>query len=338
MFKRTCLAGLRQSQRLSTLRHSNALSTLAIIEHQNGTVQPATLTAITAATKLGGSIHALLAGSGTKELADKVAKIAGVEKVLFVDNAAYDRGLPESWAPMLVENVRKGGYTHVLCAHSAFGKNMLPRAAALLDVMQVSDIVGIEGEDTFTRPIYAGNAIATIQTSDKIKLVTVRGTAYDPAETEGGSGTVEAASDPEAASSTTWKSEALSKSERPELSGAARIVSGGRGVKDKENFDKLIIPLADALGAAVGASRAAVDSGYADNSLQVGQTGKVVAPELYIAVGISGAIQHLAGMKDSKVIGAINKDGDAPIFQIADVGLVADLFNAVPELTKKVQA
>lgn len=314
MLKRTCLSSLRLSSRrlIGVSSRSNLLSTLALIEHQDGTVQPATLAAITAAGKLGGPVHALLAGSGAKGLADSVAKIAGLEKVLYVDNEAYDKGLPESWAPMLVENVKKGAYTHVVCAHSAFGKNMLPRAAALLDVMQVSDIVGIESEDTFVRPIYAGNAIATIQTSDKIKLVTVRGTAYEPAKVEGGSASVEAAEDPKAASSTTWKSEALAKSERPELSGAARIVSGGRGVKDKENFDKLIIPLADALGAAVGASRAAVDSGYADNSLQVGQTGKVVAPELYIAVGISGAIQHLAGMKDSKVISAINKDGDAP--------------------------
>lgn len=314
MLKRTCLSSFRLSSRRSigVSSRSNLLSTLALIEHQDGTVQPATLAAITAASKLGGPVHALLAGSGAKGLADSVAKIAGLEKVLYVDNGAYDKGLPESWAPMLVENVKKGAYTHVVCAHSAFGKNMLPRAAALLDVMQVSDIVGIESEDTFVRPIYAGNAIATIQTSDKIKLVTVRGTAYEPAKVEGGSASVEAAEDPKAASSTTWKSEALAKSERPELSGAARIVSGGRGVKDKENFDKLIIPLADALGAAVGASRAAVDSGYADNSLQVGQTGKVVAPELYIAVGISGAIQHLAGMKDSKVISAINKDGDAP--------------------------
>lgn len=295
----------------SSFRH-NALSTLAIIEHQNGKVQTGTLSAISAATKLGGSIHALLAGKGTKEVADSVAKISGIEKVLYVDNEAYDKGLPESWAPMLVENIKKGDYSHVICAHSAFGKNMLPRAAALMDVMQVSDIVGVVSEDTFVRPIYAGNAIATVQTSDKIKLVTVRGTAFEPAKLEGGSGSVEAAEDPKASCSTTWVSEALTKSERPELAGASRVVSGGRGVKDKENFDKMIIPLADALGAAVGASRAAVDSGYADNSLQVGQTGKVVAPELYIAVGISGAIQHLAGMKDSKVISAINKDGDAP--------------------------
>lgn len=336
MLRQTCLR--RLPSRAYSLRQWNSLSTLAIIEHQNGKVQGGTLSAIAAAQKLGGPIHALLAGSGTKELADSVAKIEGLEKVLFVDNAAYDKGLPESWAPMLVENVKKGDYSHVICAHSAFGKNMLPRAAALLDVMQVSDIVGIESEDTFIRPIYAGNAIATIQTSDKIKLITVRSTAYEPAKVEGGSASVEAGTDSKAESSTNWVSEALAKSERPELAGAARIVSGGRGLKDKDNFDKFIFPLADALGAAVGASRAAVDSGYADNSLQVGQTGKVVAPELYVAVGISGAIQHLAGMKDSKVISAINKDGDAPIFQIADVGLVADLFQAVPELTKKVQA
>lgn len=312
MLHRPCLSSFRLATRPITNSRRNLLSTLAIIEHQNGKVQTGTLSALSAASRLGGSIHALLAGKGSKEIAESVAKINGIEKVLYVDNEAYDKGLPESWAPMLVENVKKGSYTHVICAHSAFGKNMLPRAAALLDVMQVSDIVGVESEDTFIRPIYAGNAIATIQTSDKIKLITVRGTAFEPAKIEGGSASVEAAEDPKASSSTTWISEALTKSERPELAGASRVVSGGRGVKDKDNFDKMIIPLADALGAAVGASRAAVDAGYADNSLQVGQTGKVVAPELYIAVGISGAIQHLAGMKDSKVISAINKDGDAP--------------------------
>lgn len=313
-----------------------SLSTLAILEHQNGKINQTTLAAITAAAQLGGPVHGLLAGSGAKKLAsDVAAKISGLEKVIVAESDAYDKGLPESYAPLVVETVKKGGYSHVFCAHSAFGKNMLPRAAALLDVMQVSDIVGVSSEDTFVRPIYAGNAIATIQTSDAIKLVTVRGTAFEPAKTEGGNATVEDAQDPKASSQTTWKSEQLAKSERPDLAGAAKVVSGGRGLKDKENFDKIISPLADALGAAVGASRAAVDSGYADNSLQVGQTGKVVAPELYVAVGISGAIQHLAGMKDSKVIAAINKDGDAPIFQIADVGLVADLFEAVPELTKK---
>lgn len=327
---------LRHLRQVGRIRQ-RGLSTLAIIEHQDGKVQPGTLSALTAASKLGGPIHALLAGSNAKTHSSKVSQIKGVEKVVYVANEAYDKGLPESWAPMLVANIKRGNYTHVVCAHSAFGKNMLPRAAALLDVMQVSDITSVVSEDTFTRPIYAGNAIATVQSSDGIKLITVRGTAYEPCELEGGSAAVEEGEDPKAESKTVWVSEALAKSERPELAGAARIVSGGRGLKDKPNFDKFIFPLADALGAAVGASRAAVDSGYADNSLQVGQTGKVVAPELYIAVGISGAIQHLAGMKDSKVISAINKDSDAPIFQIADVGLVADLFEAVPELTKKVQ-
>ncbi|ORY81543.1 electron transfer flavo protein domain-containing protein [Protomyces lactucae-debilis] len=335
MLRHASLRSLLQP-RIVAYSTRSSLSTLAILEHQNGKINQTTLSAVAAAAKIGGPVHGLLAGSGAKKLATEVAaKISGLEKILVVENEAYDKGLPESFAPLVVETVQGGGYTHVFCAHSAFGKNMLPRAAALLDVMQVSDIVGIESEDTFIRPIYAGNAIATVQTSDAVKLVTVRGTAFEPASAEGGSANVEETKDPKATSQTNWKSEQLAKSERPDLAGAAKVVSGGRGLKDKENFDKIISPLADALGAAVGASRAAVDSGYADNSLQVGQTGKVVAPELYIAVGISGAIQHLAGMKDSKVIAAINKDGDAPIFQIADVGLVADLFTAVPELTQK---
>ena len=329
---------LRRSALRSSVDSRHALSTLAVIEHLDGKVAGGTLSAISAAQKLGGSVHALVAGKDAKSVSEQVAKISGLEKVLVVANDGYDHGLPENWAPMLKENVEKGGYSHVFCAHSAFGKNVLPRAAALLDVMQVSDIISVEGEDTFVRPIYAGNAIATVKSSDKVKLVTVRGTAFEPAALEGGSASVEDGADPKADCPTTWVSEQLTKSERPDLGSAKKVVSGGRGVKDKENFDKVIVPLADALGAAVGASRAAVDAGYADNSLQVGQTGKVVAPDLYIAVGISGAIQHLAGMKESKVIACVNKDGDAPIFQIADVGLVADLFEAVPQLTEKVKA
>lgn len=313
------------------------LSTLAIIEHRDGKISTLSLHAITAASKVGGPVTGLLAGSGAKQLADKVAKIVGLDTVRYSESKIYDNGLPESYAPFLVENVKQGNFTHVVAAHSAFGKNMMPRAAALLDVMQISDVTAIESEDTFVRPIYAGNAIATVQTSDEIKIFTVRGTAFEPASENGGLAKIEEAVDSSHLSPTNWVSEELTKSERPELAAANRVVSGGRGVKDRENFEKLIVPLADSLGAAVGASRAAVDSGYADNSLQVGQTGKVVAPELYIAVGISGAIQHLAGMKDSKVIAAINKDGDAPIFQIADVGLVADLFTAAPELTKKLE-
>ena len=245
--------------------------------------------------------------------------------------------MPENYAPLLVENIKKGGYTHVLAGHTAFGKNLMPRVAALLDVQQVSDITAIENEKTFIRPIYAGNAIATVESSDVIKIITIRGTAFEAAEAEGGSASVEDGVDPKAEAPMEWVSENLAKSDRPDLATAGKVVSGGRGLKSKEEFDRIMLPLADALGAAVGASRAAVDSGYADNSLQVGQTGKVVAPQLYLCAGISGAIQHLAGMKDSKVIAAINKDADAPIFQVADVGLVGDLFDKVPELTEKLK-
>ena len=239
---------------------------------------------------------------------------------------------------MLAENIKKEGFTHVFAGHSAFGKNLMPRVAALLDVQQISDITSMEGEDTFVRPIYAGNAILTVQSSDKIKIVTIRGTAFAAAEADGGSAEIIEGVDPKADIQTEWLSEDLAKSDRPDLATASKVVSGGRGLKSKEQFDKIIPPLADALGAAIGASRAAVDSGFADNSLQVGQTGKNVAPQLYLCAGISGAIQHLAGMKDSKVIAAINKDADAPIFQVADVGLVGDLFDKVPELTEKLKA
>ena len=238
----------------------------------------------------------------------------------------------------MVENIKKGGYTHVLASATAFGKNLMPRVSALLDSQQISDITAVESENTFVRPIYAGNAIATVESTDAIKIITVRGTAFAPAAVGSGSAAVEEGVDPKAESTTEWVSEDLAKSDRPDLSTAEKVVSGGRGLKSKEEFDRVMLPLADALGAAVGASRAAVDSGYADNSLQVGQTGKVVAPQLYLAVGISGAIQHLAGMKDSKVIAAINKDAEAPIFQVADVGLVGDLFEKVPELTEKLKA
>lgn len=250
---------------------------------------------------------------------------------------AITQGLPENYAPLLVENIKKGGYTHVIAGNTAFGKNVMPRVAALLDSQQISDITAIENDKTFVRPIYAGNAIATVESSDPIKVITVRGTAFPAAAVAGGSAAVEEGADPKVESATTWVSEDLAKSDRPDLATASKVVSGGRGLKSKEDFDKVMLPLADSLGAAVGASRAAVDSGYADNSLQVGQTGKVVAPQLYMAVGISGAIQHLAGMKDSKVIAAINKDADAPIFQVADVGLVGDLFEKVPELTEKLK-
>jgi electron transfer flavoprotein alpha subunit len=249
----------------------------------------------------------------------------------------YGQGLPENYAPLLVENIKKGGFTHIIAGHTAFGKSLMPRVAALLDVQQISDITAIEDEKTFVRPIYAGNAIATVESSDDIKIITIRGTAFAAAEAEGGSASIEDGADPKSDNTTEWVSEDLAKSDRPDLATAGKVVSGGRGLKSKEEFDRIMLPLADALGAAVGASRAAVDSGYADNSLQVGQTGKVVAPQLYLCAGISGAIQHLAGMKDSKVIAAINKDADAPIFQVADVGLVGDLFDKVPELTEKLK-
>lgn len=279
-----------------------------------------------------------MAGASVKgSAAAEAAKIKGLEKVVAVENEAYEKGLPENFAPLLAENIRSGNYTHVIGAHSAFGKNLLPRVAALLDVQQISDITAIESEDTFVRPIYAGNVILTVQSTDPIKVITVRGTAFQGVETEGGSAEIVDGVDPKAASTTEWVSEDLAKSDRPDLATASRVVSGGRGLKSKEEFERLIPPLADSLGAAIGASRAAVDSGFADNSLQVGQTGKNVAPQLYLAVGISGAIQHLAGMKDSKVIAAINKDPEAPIFQVADVGLVGDLFEKVPELTEKLK-
>ncbi|KAJ0163224.1 putative electron transfer flavoprotein subunit alpha, mitochondrial [Colletotrichum tanaceti] len=313
------------------------LSTLAILEQREGQLNHGSLGAITAAKKLGGSIHGFVAGSNIKGVADEAAKVEGVEKIIAVENAAYDKGLPENYAPLLIENIKKGGYTHIIAGHTAFGKNLMPRIAALLDSQQISDITSIENENTFVRPIYAGNAIATVESSDAIKVVTIRATAFPAAEVASGSAAIEDGVDPKSESTTEWVSEDLAKSDRPDLSTASRVVSGGRGLKSKEDFDKVMLPLADSLGAAVGASRAAVDSGYADNSLQVGQTGKVVAPQLYLAVGISGAIQHLAGMKDSKVIAAINKDGDAPIFQIADVGLVGDLFDKVPELTEKIK-
>ncbi|KAH6659770.1 putative electron transfer flavoprotein alpha chain precursor [Truncatella angustata] len=314
------------------------LSTLAVLEQRDGQLNHGSLSAVTAARKLGGSVHAFVAGANINAVANEAAKVDGVEKIIAVDNAAYDKGLPENYAPLLLENIKKGGYTHVVVGHTAFGKSLFPRVAAMLDSQQISDITAIENENTFVRPIYAGNAIATVESTDDIKFITVRGTAFAAAEIGGGSAAVEAGVDPKVESTSDWVSEDLAKSDRPDLATAPKVVSGGRGLKSKEEFDRVMLPLADSLGAAVGASRAAVDSGYADNSLQVGQTGKVVAPQLYMAVGISGAIQHLAGMKDSKVIAAINKDADAPIFQVADVGLVGDLFDKVPELTEKLKS
>ncbi|ALJ36778.1 electron transfer flavoprotein subunit alpha/FixB family protein [Azospirillum brasilense] len=306
------------------------MSILVIAEHDNAALKAATLNAVSAAAKIGGDIHVLVAGQGAQAVAEAASKIAGVAKVLLADDAAYAHPLPENVAPLVV-NLAKG-YGHVLAAASSEGKNLLPRVAALLDVAAISDITGVVSADTFERPIYAGNAIATVKSADPIKVVTVRTTAFEAAAATGGSATVESIAGTGDAGSAKFVGQELTKSERPELTQAKIVVSGGRGMQSGDNF-KLLEALADKLGAAVGASRAAVDAGFVPNDYQVGQTGKIVAPELYIAVGISGAIQHLAGMKDSKVIVAINKDEEAPIFQVADYGLVADLFKAVPELT-----
>ncbi|MCZ4343369.1 electron transfer flavoprotein subunit alpha/FixB family protein [Sphingomonadaceae bacterium G21617-S1] len=308
------------------------MKTLVWVEHEGGAIKDATLSAITAASKLG-EVHLLVAGEGIGAVADAAAKIAGVGKVHVADGAAYGHALPENVAPLIVDLM--GHHDAFLAPATANGKNIAPRVAALLDVMQISEILSVESEDSFTRPTYAGNAIATVQSSDAKKIITVRGTAFEKAAREGGSGTIEAVSGAGDAGLSSFVGAEISKSERPELTSAKIIVSGGRALQNSENFHSVIEPLADKLGAGVGASRAAVDAGYVPNDYQVGQTGKIVAPEVYIAVGISGAIQHLAGMKDSKTIIAINKDEDAPIFQVADIGLVADLFKAVPELTEK---
>jgi electron transfer flavoprotein alpha subunit len=308
------------------------MSVLVFVEHDNASVKDATLAAVTAAAKLG-EVHALVAGSGCGAVAEEAAKIAGVTKVHVAEDAAYANQLAENVAP-LIASLADHHDAFVFPATSN-GKNIAPRVAALLDVMQISDILSVESADTFTRPIYAGNAIATVQSSDAKKVITVRGTAFAKADATGGSAAIESVSGSGDAGISTFVSAEIAKQERPELTSAKIIVSGGRALKDSATFNEVILPLADKLGAGVGASRAAVDAGYVPNDYQVGQTGKIVAPEVYIAVGISGAIQHLAGMKDSKVIVAINKDEDAPIFQVADIGLVADLFNAVPELVSK---
>jgi electron transfer flavoprotein alpha subunit len=308
------------------------MNTLVLVEHDNAAIKDATLAAVTAASKLG-TVTALVAGSGSGAVAEAAARIAGVSKVLHADDAAYAHALPENVAPLAAQLM--ADYDAFLAPATTTGKNIAPRVAALLDVMQLSDIISVEGGKTFKRPIYAGNAIATVESSDAKLVITVRGTAFAKAAAAGGSGTVEAVSGPGDAGTSRFVGEELAKSERPELTSAKVIVSGGRGLKDKDTFEKLVLPLADKLGAAVGASRAAVDAGFVPNDYQVGQTGKIVAPDAYIAIGISGAIQHLAGMKESKTIIAINKDEDAPIFQIADIGLVGDLFQIVPELTER---
>ena len=308
------------------------MKTLVWVEHDNAVLKDATLAVVTAASQLG-EVHLLVAGSGCKAVADEAAKIAGVGKVHLADDAAYAHELAENVAPLVASLMSH--HDAFLAPATTTGKNVAPRVAALLDVMQISDILSVEGPKTFTRPIYAGNAIATVESTDAKLVITVRGTAFAKAAMSGGSGTVEAVASAGDSGTSSFVGSEIAKSERPELTSAKIIVSGGRALKDADTFKQVIFPLADKLGAAVGASRAAVDAGYVPNDYQVGQTGKIVAPAVYIAIGISGAIQHLAGMKDSKIIVAINKDEDAPIFQVADVGLVADLFNAVPELTGK---
>jgi len=308
------------------------MSVLVIAEHDNASIKDATLNTVTAAKDLG-DVTVLVAGNGCAAAGEAAAKIDGVVKVLVADDAAYDHEIAENMSTLVVSLA--GDFTHILAPATANGRNFMPRIAALLDVAQISDIVKVESADTFVRPIYAGNAMATVQTSDEKKIITVRTTAFDAAAAEGGSAAVESVASTGDSGKSSLVSEELSKSERPELTSAKVVISGGRGMGNGENF-QLLEKVADKLGAAIGASRAAVDAGYVPNDLQVGQTGKIVAPELYIAVGISGAIQHLAGMKDSKVIVAINKDEEAPIFQVADYGLVADLFDAVPELEKQI--
>lgn len=308
------------------------MKTLIWVEHDGQAVKDATLAAVTAGAKLG-EVHLLVAGEGVGGVAEQAAKIAGVGKVHVADDAAYGHMLAENVAPLVAELM--GHHDAFVAAATTTGKNIAPRVAALLDVMQISEILSVEGPKTFTRPIYAGNAIATVTTSDAKLVLTVRGTAFEKAAPEGGSGTIEAVGATGDKGISSFVSAEIAKSARPELTSAKIIVSGGRALGSGEQFHALIDPLADKLGAGVGASRAAVDAGYAPNDYQVGQTGKIVAPEVYVAVGISGAIQHLAGMKDSKTIIAINKDEDAPIFQVADIGLVGDLFKIVPELTEK---
>ncbi len=309
------------------------MTALVLIDHEGGLIKQPSRSAIAAAVQLG-EVHALVAGSGVQAAADAAAKLPGVAKVILADAPAYANNLAEPMAALIL--ALAPAYSHLMAATTAIGKNILPRVAALLDTQPISDIAGVVDADTFVRPIYAGNAMATVKSSDTKKVITVRAASFDPVANEGGSASIEAAPAVEAPGTSRWVSAELSKSERPELTAARVVVSGGRGMQNGENF-KLLDPIADKLGAAVGASRAAVDAGFVPNDYQVGQTGKIVAPDLYVAIGISGAIQHLAGMKDSKVIVAINKDEEAPIFQVADYGLVADLFQALPELAAELE-
>ena len=308
------------------------MAILLLAEHDNAAIKPATLNAVTAAGKIGGEVHLLVAGQNAKAAAEAGAKVPGIAKVLLCDDAAYANGLAENVAALLVKLAPS--YSHVMAATTAISKSAMPRAAALLDVAQISDIIGVESPDTFVRLTYAGNAVTTVQSSDKIKVITVRSTGFDAAPATGGNAPIETIAGAGDTGLSAFLRQEVHRSERPELASARIVISGGRGMQSGDNF-KLLERVADKLGAAVGASRAAVDAGFVPNDYQVGQTGKIIAPDLYVAVGISGAIQHLAGMKDSKVIVAINKDEEAPIFQVADYGLVADLFQAVPELEKE---
>lgn len=323
-------------QIVSQLNHARNASTLVVAEHNNESLTPITLNTITAAKQLGGEISCLVAGSKCAPAVEELTKVGGINKILVAENEAYEGFLAEVMAPLILSTQKQFGFSHIAAGSTAFGKNILPRVAALLDVSPISDVTKIQSEDTFIRLIYAGSAVTTIKSKDNVKIFTVRGTSFEPAAVDGSSVPHENA--PEADTTNDFSGfigQELSKSDRPQLTSAGVVISGGRGMKSGENF-QLLYDLADKLGAAVGASRAAVDAGYVPNDMQIGQTGKVVAPELYMAVGISGAIQHLAGMKDSKIIVAINKDPEAPIFQVADYGLVADLFKALPELTEKV--
>ena len=308
------------------------MTALVIAEHDNASIKPATLNTVTAAAACGGDVHVLVAGHNAAEAAKAAGQIAGVSKVIHADSDALAHGLAENVAAQVL--ALAGNYSHILFPATASGKNVAPRVAAKLDVAQISDITKVDSPDTFERPIYAGNAIAIVQSGDPVKVLTVRTTGFDAAAATGGSAAVETVSATADSGKSSFVGQEIAKSDRPELTAAKIVVSGGRALGSAEKFNEVITPLADKLGAAIGASRAAVDAGYAPNDLQVGQTGKIVAPQLYVAAGISGAIQHLAGMKDSKVIVAINKDEEAPIFSVADYGLVADLFTAVPELTQ----
>jgi len=331
------LTSIRYSTRFGRCYSTGANSTLVIIELHEGKVTGGSLSAITAAQKFGGAVTAFVSGSNAAAAANEVRKIEGVSKVLVAKDGALDHGLPEVHAPLLSNLLKSQNFTNLVAAHTNFGKNVFPRVAALLDTSQFSDVMEIKSHDTFVRPLYAGNALATLQTSEKTKIITIRPTSFPKAKSGSKEAAVEELKDAVPANATSkFLGATIVKNDRPELTSAAKIVSGGRSLKTKQEFDSLLYPLADKIGAAVGATRAAVEADLCSNDLQIGQTGKIVAPELYLAIGISGAIQHLAGMKDSKVIACINKDPEAPMFQIADVGLVADLFKAVPELMQKI--